>query len=122
MTKLIAIPVNEAGSLDAHFGHCKFFSLIKTEGQTIISEKKIVPPPHEPGLLPQWLSEKGATDIIAGGMGQKAIQLFNEKGVNAFVGAPQMQAQDLANAFLNDNLNLTANYCNHGPDHVCTDH
>ncbi|MCK7542001.1 MAG: hypothetical protein MZV63_69485 [Marinilabiliales bacterium] len=35
------------------------------------------PRPHEPGLLPGWLAEKGVTDVIAGGMGQRAIGLFN---------------------------------------------
>jgi predicted Fe-Mo cluster-binding NifX family protein len=29
MIKTIAIPVNEQGILDAHFGHCKFFMLIR---------------------------------------------------------------------------------------------
>ncbi|MDA3823616.1 MAG: ATPase, partial [Bacteroidales bacterium] len=65
MIKTIAVPVNENGILDAHFGHCKFFILMKTENGGIISEEKLTPPPHEPGVLPKWLAEKGATDIIA---------------------------------------------------------
>ena len=31
MKKRIAIPVNENGILDGHFGHCKFFALIDLE-------------------------------------------------------------------------------------------
>lgn len=113
MNKKIAIPVNDAGNLDAHFGHCKFFIILDVENNQIISEEKIVPPTHEPGLLPKWLSEKGVTDIIAGGMGQRAIQLFNQSGVNAFVGAPQISAKEIAEGFLNDNLNFAGNYCDH---------
>lgn len=113
MKRKIAIPVDENGNLDSHFGHCKFFSLIDTEDKAIVAEKKVVPPPHEPGLLPQWLSEKGATDILAGGMGQRAIQLFNNFGVNAFVGAPKLNAKELAKGFLNEQLTFTANYCDH---------
>lgn len=113
MKKKIAIPIDENGILDAHFGHCKFFNLINVEDNKITGEEKIVPPPHEPGLLPKWLSEKGATDILAGGMGQRAIQLFNGYGVNAFVGAPKISAKELVEGFLNEQLSFTANYCDH---------
>lgn len=113
MNKKIAVPVDDSGILDAHFGHCKYFAILQCEGNAIISEEKIVPPPHEPGLLPRWLAEKGVTDIIAGGMGQKAIQLFNNGGVNAFVGAPKNNAKELAEGLLNETLQFTANYCDH---------
>ena len=113
MKRKIAIPVDKEGILDGHFGHCTFFALIDVEGKEIIAEEKIVPPPHEPGLLPRWLAERKVTDIIAGGMGHKAIQLFNHHGVNTFVGAPRIQARELAEGFLNETLTFTANYCNH---------
>ena len=76
MNKTIAIPVNEQGILDAHFGHCKFFILIETINDNISSTQKITPPPYEPGVLPRWLAEQGATEVIAGGMGQRAIQIY----------------------------------------------
>ena len=66
MKRKIAIPVNAEGILDGHFGHCSFFVLIDVDGKEIIAEEKIVPPPHEPGLLPRWLAERNVTDIIAG--------------------------------------------------------
>lgn len=113
MKKRIAIPVDDNGVLDAHFGHCKFFSMIDVEGKKIIAEEKVVPPPHEPGVLPKWLADNGATDILAGGMGQKAIELFNKYGVNAFVGAPRVSDKELVNGFLNEELSFTANYCDH---------
>ena len=113
MANKIAIPVDEAGILDAHFGHCKYFILLDVENGAIVKEDKIVPPPHEPGLLPKWLAERGVTDIIAGGMGQRAIELFNQGGVNVFVGAPKLSATFLAEGFLNGKLDFTANYCDH---------
>lgn len=122
MTKKIAVPVNETGVLDAHFGHCKFFALIHTDGNQIVSEEKVIPPPHEPGLLPRWLGEKGVTDIIAGGMGQKAIQLFTQNGVNAFVGAPKLSAVELVEGHLNGELSFNSNYCNHDANHSCGGH
>lgn len=70
-------------------------------------------PPHQPGMLPPWIADRGATDIIAGGMGQRAIQLFNEKGVNVFVGAPALSPVEVATGFLNETLSFSANYCDH---------
>ena len=113
MKKKIAVPVNDNGMLDAHFGHCKFFALFEVENNIILSEENVVPPPHEPGVLPKWLAEKGATDIIAGGMGQKAIEIFNNNKVNVFVGASQLPAKELVEGFLNNTLRLLSNYCDH---------
>ncbi len=47
----------------------------------------VVPPPHEPGLLPTWLQEQGADIIIAGGMGSRAQELFLGKGIHVVTGA-----------------------------------
>ncbi|HPR59378.1 MAG TPA: NifB/NifX family molybdenum-iron cluster-binding protein, partial [Prolixibacteraceae bacterium] len=79
----------------------------------VIGESTIDAPPHEPGLLPKFLSEKGVTDIVAGGMGHKAITLFHENGVNVFVGAPQLSARNLVDGFLNNTIRFNANYCDH---------
>jgi len=86
MKKRIAIPL-ENGILCSHFGHCQQFAILDTDSNLITNESFITPPPHEPGLLPGWLAEKGVTDVIAGGMGQRAIELFNRQNINVFVGA-----------------------------------
>jgi predicted Fe-Mo cluster-binding NifX family protein len=112
MTRKIAIPTS-AGVLDGHFGHCKQFAMVEVENQEIKSIYYLDAPPHQPGLLPPWLAERGATDIIAGGMGQRAIALFNETGVNVFVGAPALSPEDLVNGFLKETLSFSANYCDH---------
>jgi len=75
MKRPIAIPL-ENGILCSHFGHCQKFATINTSDNIIISEKIVTPPPHEPGLLPGWLAEKGVTDVIAGGIGQRATGLY----------------------------------------------
>ena len=112
MKKTIAIPL-ENGILCSHFGHCQQFAIINTENNSISGETFVTPPPHEPGLLPAWLAEKGVTDVIAGGMGQRAIDLFNQQKINVFVGAPIKKSKDLANDLLNNTLSAGANYCDH---------
>ena len=53
---------------------------IDPEKKEVLSESTAEAPPHEPGLLPRWLGEKGVHVIIAGGMGTRAQELFNETG------------------------------------------
>lgn len=113
MSKKIAIPVDENGILDGHFGHCKYFVLIDVEDTTIVNKEQVTPPPHEPGVLPKWLAEKGVTDVLAGGMGHKAIQIFNYNNVNVFVGAPKLAAAELVKGHVEKTIEFTANYCDH---------
>ncbi|MCT4601927.1 MAG: NifB/NifX family molybdenum-iron cluster-binding protein [Marinifilum sp.] len=112
MKKKIAIPVKQ-GVLDTHFGHCSHFALIDVEGKEIIAEEVIPAPPHQPGLLPPFLANLGVTDVLAGGMGGRAIDLFNAQNVNVFVGAPALEAKELAIGFLNETIEFNANCCDH---------
>ncbi len=112
MKKKIAVPVKD-GILDGHFGHCSHFALLDVMDKAIVTEELVAAPPHEPGLLPPFLADLGVTDVIAGGMGNRAIQIFNQHNVNVFVGAPQLDAKELVKGFLDESLSFTANYCDH---------
>ena len=112
MKQRFAIPVSN-GALDPHFGHCQQFELIDVEDRVITGEDTVDAPPHQPGLLPPWLAERGVTDVIAGGMGQRAIQIFNRHQVNVFVGAPSLPPRELVEGFLSESLQFSANYCDH---------
>ncbi|MCK9255666.1 MAG: ATPase [Bacteroidales bacterium] len=112
MKKILAFPL-ENGILCSHFGHCEKFAIVEVENNNIVNIQELTPPEHVPGLYPKWVASFGVTDVIAGGMGQKAIDLFNQQGINAFVGAPIKSAKELTQEFLNGSLVLNANYCNH---------
>lgn len=112
MIRKVAIPANN-GKLSSHFGHAKEFIWVELAESEIISNKSFVPPAHEPGVLPKWLGELGATDIIAGGMGQRAIQLFLDNNINVYVGVPLKPVLELVEDLLNNRLEIGANYCNH---------
>jgi predicted Fe-Mo cluster-binding NifX family protein len=117
MKRKIAIPVDNDGILDTHFGGCRHITVITTEEDKIVSVDQLIPPPHKPGLLPRWLAERGVTDIIAGGIGQRAIQLCGKCGVNVSVGAPKMHAAELTEMHLRGTLMLDANNCTHDHHH-----
>ncbi len=110
----IAIPLAE-GKLTMHFGHCQSFALIDVDPKEkkILKREDIVPPPHEPGLLPRWLAERGATIIIAGGMGQRAQDLFAQQGIQVLVGAPAETPEHLVGEFLSGTLQTGSNACDH---------
>jgi predicted Fe-Mo cluster-binding NifX family protein len=108
----IAIPIAE-GKLAAHFGHCQEFALIEVENNEIKNTEMLQPPPHEPGVLPRWLKEMGADVIIAGGMGQKALSLFAQNGINVVIGAGREEPHKLVKGYLEDSLVTGVNLCDH---------
>lgn len=108
----IAIPMAN-GRLCPHFGHCEVFGFYDVHEGNITSHQEITPPPHEPGLLPKWIKEQGADLVIAGGMGQRAIAIFDEHGVKVHVGAPPLDGESIIKAFMSDTLEAGANACDH---------
>jgi ATP-binding protein involved in chromosome partitioning len=110
----VAIPVCE-GVLSMHFGHCEKFALVDVDPETkaIVGMEALDPPPHEPGLLPRWLNEKGVNLVIAGGMGMRAQQLFAEAGVKVVVGAPSAQPESVVLEYLSGRLVTGVNVCDH---------
>ena len=113
-TMRIAIPITD-GKLSAHFGHCEQFALVDVDEQTrqIISTTQLQPPAHEPGVLPKWLGEQKADVIIAGGMGQRARQLFAQNNIQVIVGASAQNTDQLVKAYLDHTLELGNNVCDH---------
>ena len=109
---IIAIPT-EGGKLCSHFGHCEQFVLVETEDGTIKGKTLHTPPPHEPGVLPKWLHEKGATVVIAGGMGESAQQIFKQNGIRVVTGAPMESPESLVNQYLSNTLMTGDNVCDH---------
>ena len=110
----IAIPVAQ-GMLCMHFGHSEQFALFEVDPdqKTILGKEMLTPPPHEPGVLPKWLSELGADVIITGGMGVRAQNLFSQSGVKVVVGAPAEDPMGVVQSYLDGTLKTGANICDH---------
>jgi predicted Fe-Mo cluster-binding NifX family protein/predicted RNA-binding Zn-ribbon protein involved in translation (DUF1610 family) len=113
ISRRYAVPLAD-GQLAMHFGHCEQFALIDVTGDEQLSEPQLeTPPPHEPGLLPRWLNEKGVTHIIAGGMGNRAQALFSENGIEVITGAPVSAPEILVKEHLASSLQTGPNACAH---------
>lgn len=109
----IAVPVNERGKLDSHFGHSRYFAIHETDNQQILSGEIVEPPPHEPGIIPKWLAQKEVTCVLAGGMGNRAQKIFESCNIQVHIGAPSMHATDLIQGFLENTVQFSRNHCNH---------
>ena len=110
----IAIPLTQ-GKLSLHFGHCDQFAIfeIDDDSEKVISRNDETPPAHAPGVLPQWLGGIGANVIIAGGMGQRAQQLFAQNGIKVIIGASSSMPEELVSAYLEKTLVTGDNICDH---------
>jgi len=109
-----AIPMSR-GSIATHFGHCEQFAFFDVdEEKKEITGKEFAPSPgHEPGLLPQWLAEQGASVIIAGGMGSRAQDLFKQNRIQVIIGASGSNLEQVIMSHLNDTLVSGENICDH---------
>ncbi len=112
MEKKIAIPV-EKGKRCAHFGHCEKFYVAVIDNNKIKEEQEITPPEHQPGLYPKWMKSLGVQCVIAGGMGEKAQDLFRQNGIQLYTGVPVKTAADLAQDYIQGTLKSGVNSCNH---------
>jgi len=108
----IAIPtVNK--KLTAHFGHCELFAIVYTNGNDIEKTEYVDPPVHQPGVYPRFLAEQGVEVIIAGGMGQKAQDLFAANNIKVFMGVNEDTPENLAKQYLEQELKTGDNQCTH---------
>ena len=82
----IAVP-SSGRNICGHFGHCENFNIFDTKDGRIVAENSVPNPGHKPGFLPNFLADMHVTTILAGGMGDGAVQIFNERNVEVVVGA-----------------------------------
>ncbi len=110
----IAIPITN-GKLSSHFGHCEQFAVVDVDAdnKSITNTTMLTPPAHEPGVLPKWLHDLGVNLIIAGGMGQRALQLFNQNHIDVVIGATDNVPQQVVTDYLNGRLQCGDNVCDH---------
>ena len=99
----IAVPV-ENGILCTHFGHAPQFAFVEVEDNKPQNSELKNPPPHEPGVLPKWIAENGATHIICGGIGARAVDLLEEAGIKVIAGVSAMDPSKAVEGFLNGSI------------------
>ena len=109
-----AIPVS-GDRVSAHFGHCEQFALIDAdEGKKEILRKEFVTSPgHQPGMLPEWLARQDVSVVIAGGMGSRAQNLFQQNRIKVVIGVIESNPEKAVLSYLNGDLDTGDNICDH---------
>ena len=89
-----------------------FFEADPQTGE-IAAEEIVEAPPHQPGLLPQWLAERGTDVVLAGGMGGRARDLFDRHGITVVVGVGEGDPKRMVEQYLKGTLSTESNPCDH---------
>jgi len=107
---------SEGTQVSGHFGHCEAFTIYEGDGTGQLAKSVVPNPGHRPGFLPVFLKDLGCDVVVAGGMGEAAVQIFEEHGIAVVLGASgpcDMAAQ----AYLRGELHSTGSACGgHGAE------
>ena len=119
MVRKIAVTTDD-GQVAQHFGRCPSYTIAEVEGDQVVSQEVIPNPGHQPGYLPRYLSERGVQVVIAGGMGPKAITMFNNFHIEVATGVCG-RVENVLTAYLDGKVQGTAP-CKHDHDDSCGGH
>ncbi|MGI6662135.1 MAG: NifB/NifX family molybdenum-iron cluster-binding protein [Bacillota bacterium] len=100
------------GKVSAHFGHCQEYRLYDVVDGKISDSSSLANPGHQPGFLPDYLASHGVNCIIAGGMGPRAVELFEQNNVKVVLGA-EGDTDEVVSKYLEGSLNLGKSTCEH---------
>lgn len=119
----IALPSRD-NKIDSHFGHCEYFTVytVSAENREIIAEETI-PSPVGCGCksnIAQTLAAKGVTLMLAGNMGQGAVNVLNNSGIELLRGCSG-EIKTVALNWLSGTLADSGEACA-AHDHACHDH
>ncbi len=107
------------GEMSMHFGRCPSYLVAQVEDDGNIVSTEVVENPyfkqHTPGEVPRFINSIEVNVMIAGGMGPKAIDMFNDFGIDVVTGVGG-RVGNVLQAYLNGEISGAAG-CNHGHDH-----
>jgi predicted Fe-Mo cluster-binding NifX family protein len=90
----VAISADDDRGLDSvvspHFGRCPYYVFVDLEDREVQQVNAVENPyygHHQPGQVPAFIEGQGANVMLAGGMGRRAIGLFQQCGIEAVTGA-----------------------------------
>ncbi len=99
----IAFSADSPADLDAgihpHFGRCPYFVLVEVEAEAPTVVSSIQNPfhaRHEPGQVPHFVHQQGVQVMVTGGMGGRAVGIFEQLGIEPVTGATGTVREALA--------------------------
>ena len=90
-----------------HFGRCPFYTLVDVQDGEIVGVEVCENPyygRHVPGAVPEFVRGLGADIIIAGGMGPRAMMMFESFGIEVVTVGWEATVQEAVEAYLEGEL------------------
>jgi predicted Fe-Mo cluster-binding NifX family protein len=112
----IALPTHH-DQIDSHFGHCEYYTLFTTNGQTIV-DQEIMESPTGCGCksdIAPILANMGVKIMLAGNMGDGAVNVLNNAGIEVVRGCSG-NVKDVALAWLAGSIADSGDSCHEHED------
>ena len=116
----IAVPLHQGQFCD-HFGGADTFVFysVDEDGRSIHDRVRSAPPEHGRGIFPMWLRQQGATVVLAGGMGPRAMDIFSHHGIEVQLGVHGRDPEKIVTRYLDGTLESTGELCHEHGHHDC---
>ena len=114
----IAAPVTLSNEIDSHFGHCSFYNVYTISDQQITDIEKI-DSPQGCGCksnIASVLASKGVTLMLAGGIGEGAINVLNYSGIDVIRGCDG-NATEVVKLYLAGSVQDSGSSCQQHHEH-----
>lgn len=106
----------EGNRVSRHFGRCEKYIAYEVEDNEIVHKTEIEHPGHRPGFLPRYLSKKEVDLLITGGIGPRAINMFNSLGIDVMSGI-QGTVDEVIQQYLKEELEGNVEPCEEHNSH-----
>lgn len=115
----IAVPVNQSGRIDGHFGHCEFYSVYDVSEKGEIVNECYIKSENGCGCksnIASVLAARGVSIMLAGGIGGGAINVLNDAGIQVIRGCSGDSAE-LVKLYLEGKITDNGVTCTHHDHH-----
>lgn len=116
MNQKIAIPTSE-GKLWQHFGKAPEVTFVIVEDGKVKETVVMQAPENEHGAMPKFIAAQDATDVLCGGLGQGAVNMLNQLGIQVHGGAPTIAIEEVVSQYLGGTIVYGDSSCHHHCDH-----
>jgi len=119
--KKIALPVTSGHQIDNHFGHCEMYDVYTISDKNEILKKETIASEQGCGCksnIAETLANEGVVTMLAGGIGNGAVNVLGKHGINVIRGCSGDAAENVK-LFLLNNLIDSGENCHQHEGHGC---
>jgi predicted Fe-Mo cluster-binding NifX family protein len=118
MNMKIAVPTKNT-TVDEHFGHCESYTIFSIDTNNRIENSEILPSPQGCGCksnIASLLQEKGVGVMLAGNMGNGALNVLHHHNIQVFRGCSG-DVNQVVETYLKGNIKDSGEGCHHNGSH-----